>query len=404
MASIKINRDSHGVIKSCRWRACLGRDERGKQIWATKTVSEIPDEKTEARIKKAWQLQADLWEQGLLNGTQSTDNSTFRGFLENVFWPLRVENGKIKPSTAAYYANIKVRALEYFGKKKLSAIRQTDIEKFLIWLSSQKQKNGRPLSASTQKHDFDFIKIVFGYAEDKNYIVRNPTRGVKPPKQPHKDVDYLPQADAQAFINALQNEPLRWRAIMQLLIYLGLRRGEVVGLQWQDIDFDANAIKVQRNVTYTAQFGVKVAEPKTANSFRTLPAPAVVMATLRAWKAEQTEYFRKIADTAHASIIITPTAFVFSGDLDPYTPQFPTNVTSRLKKFCKEHGLPDVSPHDLRHTCGSLMLEAGVNVKSVQTFLGHSDASTTLRFYAGVDQNALRKAGEQLAETLVCGG
>ena len=404
MASIKINKDSHGVIRSCRWRACLGRDERGKQIWATKTVSEIPDEKTEVKIKKAWQLQADLWEQGLLNGTQSTDNSTFKGFVTGDFWTLHVQSGKIKASTSAFYENIRPRCIEYFGNKKLSSIKQTDIEKFLIWLSSQKQKNGRPLSASTQKHIFNFLRIVFNFAEDKSYIQRNPMRGVKPPKQPHKEVDYLPQADAQAFINALQNEPLRWRAIMQLLIYLGLRRGEVVGLQWQDIDFDANAIKVQRNVTYTAQFGVKVAEPKTANSFRTLPAPAVVMATLRAWKAEQTEYFRKIADTAHASIIITPTAFVFSGDLDPYTPQFPTNVTSRLKKFCKEHGLPDVSPHDLRHTCGSLMLEAGVNVKSVQTFLGHSDASTTLRFYAGVDQNALRKAGEQLAETLVCGG
>lgn len=101
-------------------------------------------------------------------------------------------------------------------------------------------------------------------------------RGVKPPKQPHKDVDYLAPADAQTFIKALQTAPLRWRAIMQIMIYLGLRRGEVCGLQWQDIDFAANTVRVQRNVSYTAASGVVVGEPKTANSFRTLPAPSAV--------------------------------------------------------------------------------------------------------------------------------
>lgn len=298
---------------------------------------------------------------------------------------------------------MKPRCLEYLGNKKLTAIKQTDCERFLIWLREQKQKNGKPLSAATQKHYFNFLRIVFSFAEEKRYIVKSPMRGIKPPKQPHKDVDYLSPADAQAFLTALQSAPLRWRAIMQIMLYLGLRRGEVCGLQWGDIDFNENTVRVQRNVCYTGAAGVVVGEPKTANSFRTLPAPAAVMATLKEWKAEQETYFREIANTSKTTLVITPTAFVLSADLDPYSPQFPTHITKKVKQFCKQHDLPDVSPHDLRHTCGSLMLESGVNLKAVQQFLGHEDAETTLKFYAGVDAESLRKATTSLANTLASG-
>lgn len=401
MASIKINKDKNGIIISCRWRACLGRDGTGKQLWASKTVKDIPDEKTEAKIKKVWQLQADSWEKGLIAGTESRDNSTFKAFVEGDFWELHVLGGNLKPSSVAFYENMRPRCIEYFGNKKLSAIRQTDCERFLIWLRVQKQKNGQPLGAGTQKHIYNFLKIVFNFAEDKGYIQRNPMRGVKPPKQPHKEVDYLSPADAQRFITALNEAPTQWRAMMQIMVYLGLRRGEVCGLQWSDLDFATNTISVQRNVTYTAASGVVVGEPKTANSFRTLPAPVVLMQTLRVWKREQANKFAKLGG---AAVIITQSAFVFCNKDDPYTPIFPTALTKWLARFVESNNLPAVSPHDLRHTCGSLMLESGANLKAVQEFLGHEDASTTLRFYAGIDQNSLRRAGETLAAMLVSDG
>ena len=400
MASINIYRDANGVIKSCRWRAYLGLDERGKAKYTTKTVKNTDPTKSEAKLRKEWQLAADAWEKALRDGAESTNNDTFQAFVSGDFWEIHVKGGNLKPSSVAFYTNMRPRCVEYLGSKKLTAIKQTDCERFLIWLRDQKQKNGQPLSAGTQKHYFNFLRIVFSFAEEKGYIVKSPMRGVKPPKQPHKDVDYLAPADAQAFIKALQTAPLRWRAIMQIMIYLGLRRGEVCGLQWQDIDFSANTVRVQRNVSYTAASGVVVGEPKTANSFRTLPAPAAVMVTLRAWKVEQAEFFRNLADTASTTIVITPTAFVFSADLDPYSPQFPTHLTKKVKQFCRAHCLPDMSPHDLRHTCGSLMLEAGVNLKAVQQFLGHEDAETTLKFYAGVVAESLRKAGDSLANAL----
>ena len=403
MASIKINKDKNGVIKSCRFRACLGRDNTGKQVWASKTVSDIPDERTEAKIKKAWQLQADLWEKGLLNGTESRDNSSFAGFVEGDFWTLHVEGGNLRPSTVAFYKAMSPRCIAYFGTKKLNSIQKIDCEKFMVWLRDQKQKKGEPLSARTQKYIHGFLRVVFDFAEENGYITVNPMRGVKPPKQPHHEVQFLGTNDAQAFLSALQDAPLRWRAIMQIMLYLGLRRGELCGLKWENIDFDSNTISIKYNVTYSSLGGVQIGEPKTANSFRTLPAPAVVMSTLKEWKTEQAAYFRDIADTARTTIVITPTAFVFSGKLDPYSPMFPTHLTKRVKAFCKAHNLPDMSPHDLRHTCGSLMLEAGVNLKAVQQFLGHEDGATTLKFYAGVDAESLRKATENLSSALASG-
>lgn len=160
MASIKINKDKNGVIKSCRFRACLGRDNTGKQVWASKTVSDIPDERTEAKIKKAWQLQADLWEKGLLNGTESRDNSSFAGFVEGDFWTLHVEGGNLRPSTVAFYKAMSPRCIAYFGTKKLNSIKKIDCEKFMVWLRDQKQKNGEPLSARTQKHIHGFLRVV----------------------------------------------------------------------------------------------------------------------------------------------------------------------------------------------------------------------------------------------------
>lgn len=165
MASIKVNKDKNGVIISCRWRACLGRDGTGKQIWATKTVKDVPDERTEAKIKKAWQLQADSWEKGLIAGTESRDNSSFKAFVEGDFWELHVLGGNLKPSSVAFYENMRPRCIEYFGNKKLSAIRQTDVERFLIWLRGQKQKKW---PASVSQHP----KAYFQFLANDFYVCR----------------------------------------------------------------------------------------------------------------------------------------------------------------------------------------------------------------------------------------
>ena len=390
MATVKINTDKTGKTISYRFRACVGRTKDGKQKWATKTVP--PLGLTPKKEMKEMQRQADEWEKSIKAGAIPVQDDTFEDFLDNTFWPLHVQNGEHKPSTVTFYTNMRTRCIEYFGGKKMTAIRKVDVEKFVLWLREQKTKNGQPLSAGTLKHYYNFLRITFLFAVDHDIIPKNPMRGIAAPKQPHRDVVYLHPEQARQFLQALADAPLRWQAIMQLLIYLGLRRGEVCGLQWQDIDYEHSTVNIRRNVVYTPAMGIQVGEPKTKNSIRTLPVPASVLAILRKWQSEQ-------ANT-YAPAQVLPTAYVFSADADPYTPQFPTHITKKVKAFMREHDLPDMSPHDLRHTCGSLMLENGANLKAVQQFLGHEDVETTLKFYAGVNQDSLKKASDALSMAL----
>lgn len=318
---------------------------------------------------------------------------TFSEFLDNIFWPRHVLNGEHRQTTIEFYGHMRHRCEEYFGQMKLSEICKSDVEGFIVWLNTQTQENGNPLSPSTKKHQYNFLRIALTYAVDHDLIEHSPIKGTKPPKQPHKDVDFLPVDEAKAFLRALEAAPTRWKAIMQSLIFLGLRRGELCGLQWQDVDLAHGVVAIRRNVTYSARAGVQIGEPKTANSFRTLPLPESLISALREWQKEQ---HRQYAPTK-----IEPSTFVFSSEADPYAPQFPTNLTKHVKRFMAAHGLPDASPHDLRHTAASLMLESGANIKAVQNFLGHEDAGTTLRFYTAIDERGLRKAGNLLENALL---
>ena len=167
------------------------------------------------------------------------------------------------------------------------------------------------------------------------------------------------------------------------------RRGECLGLQWTDIDFLNGTLTVNRSTTYTPECGIRVAAPKTAHSIRTIP---VVPSTLSLLKQLQKQQERE-----HPATLLTQ-AFVFSRPGDPFEPRDPSAITRHMKRFVKRAGLPDVSPHDLRHSCASLLLSSGADIKSVQEILGHADASTTLNFYVKTDLKQMRSATEKYAK------
>ncbi len=111
---------------------------------------------------------------------------------------------------------------------------------------------------------------------------------------------------------------------------------------------------------------------------------------LKALKAEQEKDFG----------VLLPYAFIFGNITDCYSPNRPDNITRWLNRFEKRHGLRNVSPHDLRHTCGTLLLQSGATIKETQTILGHADASTTLKFYVGVDNEKLKSAMDRMESML----
>ena len=198
----------------------------------------------------------------------------------------------------------------------------------------------------------------------------------------------LTQEQAARFFRLLSDCPLDFHCILYLLITTGIRRGECMGLQWGDIDETAGTIRIERNVSYTPESGVIVSTPKTVNSIRTIP---IMPSTLHLLQQYQQEVQKQNPGT------ILKSAFLFPKGEDVFMARDPNSITRRVKRFMKNNGFPDLSPHDLRHSCATLLLSQGADIKSVQEILGHADASTTLNFYVKADLRQMQAATDKLA-------
>lgn len=393
MASVEAIRSRDGKnITSYRFRAYLGKDASGKTKFATKTVKP-PEGLTPKKMEKELQRQADTWEQALRAGIIPVEKTSFKAFSQ-LWFSTRIDNGKSAQNTVSYYKNLLPRVQAQFGDQDITKIKPMDVERFFNSLSAQKNTKGEPLySQATLHHFYRILNAIFSYAELNDLVPKNIMRKVQVPKNPKRALkeneDFLTIDEAKRFLKELYDVPLQWRCMMMLFVTTGIRRGEACGLIWQDINFQEATLSISRNVTYSKEQGIKVGPTKTENSVRTLPLSASMVTLLRLWKREQSKLNP-----------LLPSAFVFANIDDPYQPMFPTSPTRWLHTFTKKHGLPSVSPHDLRHTCGSLMLTSGASVKEVQNTLGHADASTTLNFYVGTDQKALEQASKKLAMAL----
>lgn len=400
MAAIRENK-KNGKTVSYRFTVCLERDIRGKQI-REYTTWKAEEGLTPPKARKAAERAADAWEQEVRAEYQKKKalrqaytipaekrQDDFTAFVNDTWLPLQVRGGNDKPTTIAFYEHMAHTITDYFQGAVLQEIGPVDIQKYLVYLRTQyKSRLGKPLAPKTLRHQYATLNLIFGYAEKQEMIVKNPMDKVDAPKREKKPVDALTQEQAARFFQLLSDCPLDFHCILYLLITTGIRRGECMGLQWGDIDEKACTISIERNVSYTPESGVVVSTPKTANSVRTIPIVPSTLHLLQQWK-EQTE--REHPDT------ILKEAFLFPKGNDVFAPRDPNSVTRRVKRFMKNNGLPDLSPHDLRHSCATLLLSQGADIKSVQEILGHADASTTLNFYVKADLKQMQAATEKLA-------
>ena len=219
---------------------------------------------------------------------------------------------------------------------------------------------------------------------EQEIINKNPMDKVECPKLARKKVNAFTEEQAATFFSMLPQCPIDFRCMLYLLITTGLRRGELLGLQWKDIDFEGHTIEIKRNITYTPEKGLVIDTPKTENSERIIPLLPYLAKLLKEYKKEMYT-FSKAA------------AFVFPSKDSDTIPRDPNAITRKVKCFMKKHNLPDMSPHDLRHSCATLLLNNGADIKSVQEILGHTDASTTLNFYVRTDLEQMKEATNKMA-------
>ena len=258
-------------------------------------------------------------------------------------------------------------------------------------LFTVKKSTGR-LSPKTIQHYLSFVSDVMEYAFRLEMIPANPCKRVAVPSIRRAEREVYTLEEAQRFLDSLESAPIMYRAFFVLAIYGGFRRGELLGLEWKDIDFNNHTISIRRTSQYLSGRGTFTDDTKTEGSKRTLKLPLGAFDVLKKLRADQAQQRLLLGD------VWENTDRLFVGDTGrPLNPNSPYHWLSR---FCEQTGQRFLGIHAFRHLNASLLINSGVDVKTVSTSLGHSQISTTLDIYSHTFEEAQARASEAVADLL----
>lgn len=289
------------------------------------------------------------------------------------------------PTTTDRYRGLIRRYIDpTIGNMALQDLNTIQIQ---AWVNSLKisPSSGKPLSASTIKHAYNIVSEAMDKAVLAEIIVKSPCNGVSLPKGEKKEAVVYDQEQMKLLVATAKGTDME--LVIDMELCLGLRRGELLGLEWDDIDWENKTIKIIRT-RVIANNEVIVKPPKTPKSIRTLDLPDQLLEKLRLHKAQCAARHLRMGKR------YTATEFIFvHPDGQPIYPEY---LTQKLTKLQKKADLPHCRFHDLRHLCASIMLLQGVNVKVAQQILGHKDINTTLNIYSHVLPSSVKEASDKV--------
>lgn len=254
------------------------------------------------------------------------------------------------------------------------------------------EQNMEPLPDRTVLAYHRLISIVLSQAEREMLTPYNAASRASPPRAAKKAPNYFQPETISEILKALEAEPLKWQLITHLLLVTGCRRGEIMGLKWEKVDFENSRVKIDRALIVSPSMGVYESTTKTSD-VRYLTLPAETMSLLRQHKREQLRLQLANGDRW------IPTGYVFTQDNGDR--MNPDSITAWLNDFSARHGLPHINPHAFRHTVASVLLANGTDIVTVAAQLGHASASTTENFYAHIIEENKAKASECIADVLL---
>jgi integrase len=250
-------------------------------------------------------------------------------------------------------------------------------------------ENKKRLSDKTIRHHHGIISTILSAAMDDELILSNPAKRVKLGKMAKYKPAYYDDEKTKSMLIALENEPLRCRAMIYLTIDTGMRTGEITGLKWADINLDKGVVTVDRQRQYVHGFGIITRPPKTEEGYRTITLSETVTALLKQYKRKQLEDRLKLGDAWKQK-----DDFVFTHeDGASVHPHFPYIWFTR---FLERHSLPKITFHQLRHTNASLLIFAGVDLVTLSGRLGHADKNITLGVYSHIIKSAEAQAANRM--------
>ncbi len=392
MANIQERRDKSGKLISYSIRVHRGRGADGHQLKPWTATFPVEPTWTEKSARKKAEAFAATFEKECREGTRSDTRQTIEQYATYCI-DLKEQRGA-KVSTVTLYRSLSSRLIfPFIGHIKLKDIKPQHLNDLYTELSKEgKHKNGGRLSGKTILEVHRLLHTVLEQAMMEGLIPYNPAARVEPPKREKSDPVYYQPEEVSAILSALEEEGEQWRMLVLLLLVSGCRRGEALGLKWEDVSFEYNRIHICRNVLYTKEKGVYVDTPKTENSTRYVTIPADIMAELRKHKAWQS------AERMRLGTYYENEGYVFTQENG--SPLHPCSVTSWMTKFSKRHGLPHLNAHGFRHTMASMLIYNGVDPVTVSHRLGHDQVSTTTNIYSHMIADADSRSADVIADAL----
>lgn len=351
-----------------RWYPPDGWSQRAIDRELTKVAAEFE------RQCKAGEIvsRAEKRQQEAQAAEEAAKIQTVKQYGERVFMPAKTITMS-ENSRASFQSALNTWIYPAIGEKTLPDVSPADLSALLLGIQAQ----GRAHSTAVKVYTVLHTLFKMAYLEDM--VDRNPMDKVSRPI-PRKDeirereAQALTVEELRAVLEALEAEPLKWQALVHVLIDTGIRRGECCGLRWEDIDLETQVVTVRRNLCYTPARGVYVDTPKSGK-VREVDIGEETAALLEALRAQSVGEY----------------VFTQEGSTDPMHPQSPTRYLKKLSAKC---GVPDLHPHKLRHTFASIAITAGADVASVSEALGHSDKAVTLRMYTHADGESRKRAAQ----------
>lgn len=248
----------------------------------------------------------------------------------------------------------------------------------------------KPLSSKTVLHYHRLISSILSTAVEWGALFANPCERTKPPRVERKEPKYLDEVQAAKLLDLLESEDMLYKTAIRFLLFTGLRRGEALGLNWSDINFDTATVQICRSSLYLPDKGIFEDETKNRTSNRVIKIPQTVLTDLKLYRKYQLQNRLMMGDRWCESDRVFTTIEGF--------PLHPDTLSRWFSKFIKAHSneIPYITLHSLRHTNATLMIASGVPITTVSKRLGHADTTTTGKIYA----HAIRSADEAAAETL----
>ena len=363
-------------------RAYVGLDPvSGKHKYATRTFRGGKREAEEAIARMVTEVGG---------GGHAAHDATVADLVRQ--WLDLVEE-ELSPSTLRGYQRIVTSyILPALGGIPLARLRTAQLDRFYAELRDRGGKDASRLAPATVRQTHAILRRALQQGMRWGWISTNPAVLASPPRLRSHPIAPPAPADVIRLIDRAEVDRPELGCFLLLAATTGARRGELCALRWSDVDF-AGALTIQRSIVETVDGKIIEKDTKTHASRRIALDGGTAVALSK---------YRSSCDqrASACGVVLAPTSYVFSRDVDGARPWVPNEVTKAFIRLRREVGLDSVRLHDFRHFAATRMLAEGVPVRTVSGRLGHANASTTLSVYAHFVEESDREAAAKLGSLL----